>query len=56
MNFVYAGDKSFQDLIGKFTRENHTSLILNSLEPAPNDGGYNSALLINEQGQSDRSI
>jgi apolipoprotein N-acyltransferase len=51
MNFVYAGDKTFQEVVAKFARENHTSLIFNSLEPAPNDGGYNSALLINEQGQ-----
>jgi apolipoprotein N-acyltransferase len=51
MNFTYAGDKSFQDLVAKFTRENRTSLIFNALEPAPNEGGYNSALLINEEGR-----
>ncbi|MEN3325831.1 MAG: apolipoprotein N-acyltransferase [Acidobacteriota bacterium] len=51
MNFSYASDKSFQELVANFTRENHTSLIFNSLEPAPNDGSYNSALLINEEGQ-----
>ena len=51
MNFTYASDKSFQEFVAKFTRENHTSLLFNSLEPAPNDGSYNSALLINEQGQ-----
>jgi apolipoprotein N-acyltransferase len=51
MNFTYATDKSFQELVANFTRENHTSLLFNSLEPAPNDGSYNSALLVNEEGR-----
>jgi apolipoprotein N-acyltransferase len=51
MNFTYASDKSFQDLVARFTRENHTSLLFNSLEPAPGGGGYNSALLVNEEGR-----
>jgi apolipoprotein N-acyltransferase len=51
MNFTYANDSRFQELVTKFTRENHTSLIFNSLEPAPNDGDYNSALLINQEGR-----
>jgi apolipoprotein N-acyltransferase len=51
MNFTYGTDKNLQQLISKFTRDNHTSLLLNSLEAAPNDGGYNSALLINEDGR-----
>jgi len=51
MNFTYASDKSFQQFVADFTRQNHTSLLFNSLEPAPNDGSYNSALLVNEQGR-----
>ena len=51
MNFSYATDREFQKLVSNFTTSNHTSLVLNSLEPAPNNGGYNSALLINEQGR-----
>lgn len=51
MNFTYASDRSFQELVARFTRENHTSLLFNSLEPAPNDGAYNSALLVNEEGR-----
>jgi len=51
MNFTYANDQSFQELVAKFTRENHTSLIFNSLEPASDGGAYNSALLINEEGR-----
>jgi apolipoprotein N-acyltransferase len=51
MNFTYASDQSFRDLVANFTRANHTSLLFNSLEPAPNGGSYNSALLINEEGR-----
>lgn len=50
MNFTYGTDALFRDRLTAFVRANHTSLILNSQEPAPNDGIYNSALLINEQG------
>jgi apolipoprotein N-acyltransferase len=51
MNFTYASDSSFREFVANFTRENHTSLLFNSLEPAPNDGSYNSALLVNEEGR-----
>jgi apolipoprotein N-acyltransferase len=51
MNFTYASDRSFREFVTDFTRENHTSLLFNSLEPAPPDGAYNSALLINEEGR-----
>ena len=51
MNFTYASDKTFQDWVAQFARENHTSLILNSLEPAGPDAYYNAALLINEDGR-----
>ena len=51
MNFTYASNKTFQEFVADFTRQNHTSLLFNSLEPAPNDGSYNSALLVNEEGR-----
>ena len=51
MNFTYSSDPEFQKLVAKFTKENHTSLLFNSLEPAPNGGSFNSALLINEEGR-----
>ena len=51
MNFTYATDRSFQQFVADFTQQNHTSLLFNSLEPAPNDGAYNSALLVNEEGR-----
>ena len=47
MNFTYATDKTFQQLVTKFSMENGTYLLFNSLEPAPEDGAYNSAVLIN---------
>lgn len=51
MNFSYASEGDFRDLVTKFAQDNHTSILFNSLEPAPNDGAYNSALLINEEGR-----
>jgi apolipoprotein N-acyltransferase len=51
MNFTYAADQSLQSLIAGFTTTNQTSLLFNSLEPAPNGGSYNSALLVNEEGR-----
>ena len=51
MNFTYSTDKTFQELVANFARENRTSLLFNSLEPAPDGGAYNSALLINEEGR-----
>jgi apolipoprotein N-acyltransferase len=51
MNFTYTSNKTFQEFVANFTRQNHTSLLFNSLEPAPNDGSYNSALLVNEEGR-----
>jgi apolipoprotein N-acyltransferase len=51
MNFTYAADSQFQDLVARFTRDNHTSLLLNSQEPATGNGFYNSAVLINEEGR-----
>jgi apolipoprotein N-acyltransferase len=51
MNFTYSSDSKLQQVVQKFVKENHTSLLLNSLEPAPNDGGFNSAVLINEDGR-----
>ena len=51
MNFTYASNKTFQEVVARFTKENHTSLLFNSLEPGPAGAAYNSALLINEEGQ-----
>ena len=51
MNFTYASNKTFQELVADFTKRNHTSLLFNSLEPGPAGAAYNSALLINEEGR-----
>lgn len=47
MNFTYGNAREFQELVTRFSLENGTYLLLNSLEPAPGGGSYNSALLIN---------
>lgn len=51
MNFRYSRDSQLQDVVATLARTNHTSVLLNSLEPAPNDGSYNSAILVNEEGR-----
>src|SRR5215813_6168223 len=51
MNFAYGTDPDLRAQLARFTRQNHTALLFNSQEAAPNDGVYNSALLINEAGQ-----
>ena len=51
MNFSYTRDPKLQEVVGSFARAHHTSVLLNSLEPAPNNGGYNSAILVNEEGR-----
>lgn len=51
MNFTYAPDKKFQEQLATFTKENQTSLLFNSLEPTLDNGFYNSALLINQEGR-----
>ncbi len=51
MNFSYANDSRFRELLARFAATNNTSVLFNSLEPAPNDGSYNSALLVNQKGQ-----
>ena len=51
MNFAYSRDPRLQNVIAIFARANHTSVLLNSLEPGPNAGSSNSAILVNEQGE-----
>jgi apolipoprotein N-acyltransferase len=52
MNFAYASDRQFQEIVTRFVVENQTSLLFNSQEPAPVGGVYNSAVLINEKGRA----
>jgi apolipoprotein N-acyltransferase len=51
MNFSYSRDSQLRDALATFARINHTSVLLNSLEPAPNSGEHNSAILVNEEGR-----
>jgi apolipoprotein N-acyltransferase len=51
MNFTYGTDSPLREKLAAFAKANNTSVLLNSQEAAPNDGIYNSALLINEQGK-----
>ena len=51
MNFSYSRDRHLQDIVGGLARSNQVSVLLNSLEPAPNGGGYNSAVMVNEEGR-----
>jgi len=51
MNFTYGTDSQFRERLTQFAKEHNASILLNSQEVAPNDGIYNSALLINEQGR-----
>ena len=51
MNFSYSRDPKLRQVLGDFTRSNHVSLLLNSLEPGQNGGDQNSAILVNEKGE-----
>jgi apolipoprotein N-acyltransferase len=51
MNFAYGGDSPLRERLTAFVKANNTSVLLNSQEVAPNDGIYNSALLINQEGR-----
>ena len=51
MYFAYAKDSSFRQFISAFAARNHTSVLFNSQEPAPADGIYNSAVMVNEEGR-----
>jgi apolipoprotein N-acyltransferase len=51
MNFAYGADQQLRATLASFAQQHHVSILLNSQEIAPNDGIYNSAVLINEQGK-----
>lgn len=51
MNFTYANDNRFRETVAAFTTRNRTSVLFNSLEPAPAGGAYNAAVLVNEEGR-----
>ena len=51
MNFAYGSDSELRSLLANFAKAYNTSVLLNSQEVAPNDGIYNSAVLINQEGR-----
>jgi len=51
MNFTFSNDAQFRAFIADFAKRNHTSVLFNSLEPAPANGAYNAAVLVNEEGR-----
>jgi apolipoprotein N-acyltransferase len=50
MNFRYAQDTEFREIVARFAARNQTSVIFNAQEPAPAGGTYNSAVLVNQEG------
>ena len=51
MHFAYARDSEFREFVGQFAMKNRVSVIFNSQEPAPGDGSYNAAVMVNEEGR-----
>jgi apolipoprotein N-acyltransferase len=51
MNFQYAGDTVFRQIVARFAAKNRTSVLFNAQEPAPAGGTYNSAVIVNEEGR-----
>jgi apolipoprotein N-acyltransferase len=51
MSFSYSRDPHLRQVVGDFARANHTSILLNSLEPGAHGGDQNSAVMVNEKGE-----
>lgn len=51
MYFSYGSDGLLRERIANFAEQHRAFVLLNSQEMAPNDGLYNSAVLINEEGR-----
>jgi apolipoprotein N-acyltransferase len=51
MNFSFERDAQFREQAARFTRAHHASLLFNSLEPTADGGGYNAAVIVNEEGR-----
>lgn len=51
MNFAYGTDSQLREILTRLASENHTAVLFNSQEVAPNEGIYNSALFVNPEGK-----
>jgi apolipoprotein N-acyltransferase len=50
MNFTYGNDSQLRELLLQFATANQSAVLFNSQEAAPNDGIYNSAVMVSQQG------
>jgi len=50
MNFTLERDRRFREDLKSYVGSRRVSLLFNSLEPAAGGGGYNAAVLVNEEG------
>ena len=51
MDFRYARDAEFREFVAAFATSHHSSVLFNAQEPAPMNGTYNSAVMVNEEGK-----
>lgn len=51
MYFAYARDSQFREFVSAFAMKNRAAVIFNSQEPAPANGSYNAAMMVNEEGR-----
>jgi apolipoprotein N-acyltransferase len=51
MNFAYERNAEFRERVARFAHESHASLLFNSLQPTKDGGGFNAAVLVNEEGR-----
>lgn len=51
MNFQYTRDASFRRALADFAGRHKTSVLFNALEPTPDGGSYNSAVLVDAEGR-----
>jgi apolipoprotein N-acyltransferase len=51
MNFTFARNAQFRERVSRFARENRAALLFNSLQPDDDDGAYNAAVFVNEEGR-----
>jgi apolipoprotein N-acyltransferase len=51
MNFQYERDGEFRRALSDFATRFNTGVLFNSLEPAPGQGGFNSAVLVDARGR-----
>ena len=51
MNFSYARNAAFRETVAGFARAHRAAVLFNAMEPAPAEGVYNSAVLVDAEGR-----